>query len=394
MDQVEQVQQDVAPTFLVLILAVAAGTTVANLYYSQPLLAIMARAFDLKSSSLGWVPTLTQLGYAVGLVLLVPLGDSHERRKLIIRMTLLVALSLLAVAYSPSFAWLLGASFILGLVTIVPQLVVPFAASLVGPLKRGRLVGQVMSGLLIGIILSRSLSGYAASYLDWRGIYVLASAMMLGLALIVYFALPKQFPPAPVPYRELIVTLGHLARTEPILRRRSLVGACSFGAFSIYWTPLIFHLHKLSPLYGAHTVGLLGLLGVTGAFVAPISGHLTERIGVRLVNGIALVFTITAFATLWVGANSLVLIAIGTILLDAGVQGSHISNQTRIYSLHPHLRNRLNAVYMFCYFIGGAIGSVLGTYFWQTWAWDGVCLLGGGFGLFGFIAHMLECEKS
>lgn len=389
MDQVDQ-GQDVTSKFLVLVLAIAAGATVANLYYCQPLLAIMAKVFHRNSSSIGWVPTLTQLGYAMGLILLVPLGDSHERRKLIVRMTLLVALSLLAVAYSPSFAWLLGASFFLGLATIVPQLVVPFAASLAAPQKRGPLVGKVMSGLLIGIILSRSISGYAASYLNWREIYVLASAMMLGLALVVHVALSKQYPPAPVPYRKLLGTLGHLARTEPVLRRRSLVGACSFGAFSIFWTPLIFHLHSISMSYGAHTVGLLGLLGVTGALVAPLSGHMSERFGIKWINGIALLITVTAFATLWAGGKSLAIIALGTILLDAGVQGSHISNQTRIYSLHPELRNRLNAVYMFTYFIGGAIGSVLGTFFWQTWGWNGVCLLGGGFGLLGFATHISE----
>lgn len=372
--------QDLPSRFLVLVLAIAAGATVANLYYSQPLLAIMGGEFAQSANLLGMVPTLTQVGYAVGLIILVPLGDSHERRGLIVRMAMLVALALIAVSFSPNFAWLLGASFLLGMLTIVPQLVVPFSASLVAPEMRGRFVGQVMSGLLIGIILSRSVSGYAEEYFGWRMIYVIAAAAMLGLSAVLYFALPRQMPPAPAPYRELMASLGTLVRDEPVLRRHALIGALGFGAFSAFWTPLVFHLEHISSDYGAKTVGTLGLLGATGALVAPLSGRLSDRLGARLINGVALALVIAAFATLWVGRASLATIALGTILLDAGIQGSHISNQTKIYALHPNLRSRLNAIYMFSYFIGGAIGSGVGSLLWQLWGWAGVCLLGGGLG--------------
>lgn len=385
--------QDVPPKFLALILAIAAGATVANLYYSQPLLAIMGSEFAQSANLLGMVPTLTQIGYAVGLVMLVPLGDSHERRGLIVRMTVLVALALLAVSYSPSFAWLLGASFLLGMLTIVPQLVVPFSASLVGPKTRGRFVGQVMSGLLIGIILSRTLSGYAEAYIGWRMIYVIAAAVMLGLSAVLYFTLPRQMPPSPVSYRELLASLGGLVRNEPVLRRHALIGALGFGAFSAFWTPLVFHLGHISPVYGAQTVGTLGLLGVTGALVAPLSGRFSDRFGARLINGVALLLVVAAFATLWVGRASLATIALGTILLDAGIQGSHISNQTRIYALHPNLRSRLNAIYMFSYFVGGAVGSGVGSFLWQNWGWAGVCLLGGGFGLAAFATLLVLADS-
>ncbi len=381
--------QDVPPKFLVLILALAAGGTVANLYYSQPLLAIIGGEFAQRANLLGMVPTFTQIGYAIGLVMLVPLGDSHERRSLIVRMTMLVALALLAVSYSPNFAWLLGASFLLGMLTIVPQLVVPFSASLVGPKTRGRFVGQVMSGLLIGIILSRTLSGYAEAFIGWRTIYVIAAAAMIGLSAVLYFTLPRQMPPSPVPYRELVTSLAGLIRNEPVLRRHALIGALGFGAFSAFWTTLIFHLGHVSAAYGAQTVGTLGLLGVTGALVAPLSGRFSDRFGARLINAAALLLVVAAFAALWVGRTSLATIALGTILLDAGIQGSHISNQTKIYALHPNLRSRLNAIYMFSYFVGGAVGSGVGSFLWQNWGWAAVCLLGGGFGLAAFATLVL-----
>lgn len=327
----------------------------------------------------------TQLGYAIGLVLLVPLGDGHERRTLIIRMTLLVALALLVVAYAPTFAWLIGASFLLGVVTIVPQLVIPFAANLVPAETRGRFVGQVMSGLLVGIILSRTVSGYAEAYVGWRGIYMAASVVMFCLSVILYLALPRQPPPSPVAYVELLRSLGRLIRTEPVLQRHSVIGALGFGAFSVFWTSLVFHLGHISHSYGPKTVGTLGLLGVSGALAAAISGRFADRLDARTVNGFFLALIVAAFITLWIGHASLVFIVIGTILLDAGVQGSHISNQTKIYALHQSLRNRLNAVYMFTYFVGGAVGSGLGLYVWQSWGWSSVCLLGGSFAFLGLI---------
>ncbi|MHB1586908.1 MAG: MFS transporter [Acidiferrobacteraceae bacterium] len=375
-----------APTrSLASLLALTAGATVANLYYSQPLLAVMGRELGRTPKAMGMVPMSTQLGYAIGLVLLVPLGDGHERRALIIRMTLLVALALLVVAHSPTFLWLIGGSFLLGVVTIVPQLVVPYAATLVPVETRGRFVGQVMSGLLIGIILSRTISGYAEAYVGWRVIYTGASVAMLSLSIILYRALPQQLPPSPISYIQLLTSLGRLVRTEKVLQRHSLIGALGFGAFSIFWTSLVFHLEHVSHVYGPQTVGALGLLGVSGALAAAVSGRFADRLDARIVNGFFLLLIVAAFFMLWIGRASLVVIVIGTILLDAGVQGSHISNQTKIYALHQNLRNRLNAVYMFTYFIGGAVGSGLGVYVWQTWGWSSVCLLGGSFAFMGLI---------
>ncbi|MHB1950984.1 MAG: MFS transporter [Acidiferrobacteraceae bacterium] len=375
---------DKGPTrSLASLLALTAGATVANLYYSQPLLAVMGREFHRTANVMGLVPMLTQMGYAAGLALLVPLGDSHERRQLMVVMTLLVAAALLAVGYSPTFRWLLAASFLLGLLTIVPQLVVPYAAHLVPAQTRGRFVGQVMSGLLIGIILSRTLSGYAGAYAGWRSIYRAASVGMFVLAAILALVLPRQSPPAPVPYVQLLRSLGTLMRTETVLQRHALVGACGFGAFSIFWTSLVFHLGHLSPAHGSRTVGMLGLLGVTGALVAPLSGRFADRLDARIVNGFFLLLVVVAFVTLWAGGDSVRMIVVGTILLDAGVQGSHISNQTKIYGLHSSLHSRLNAVYMFTYFIGGALGSALGLSLWQVMGWGATCVLGAAFAAAG-----------
>ena len=377
------------PKSLAFILSLAAGATVANLYYSQPLLAVMAKEFMRTPEILGMVPTLTQIGYALGLVLLVPLGDSHERRGLIVKMTVLVSLALLVVSFSPNFTWLLVGSFFLGMTTIVPQLVVPFAVNLVDPSIRGRFVGQVMSGLLIGIILSRTLSGYAEGYIGWRTIYIIAAVGMLALAMVLHFVLPRQFPLQRVAYRDLVKSLVGLVRQEPILRRHALVGAFGFGAFSAFWTPLVFHLEHISSSYGAHTVAMLALLGVTGAFVAPFSGRLSDRFNTRLVNVGALALVVLAFVALWVGRVSLVVTALGVVMLDAGIQASHISNQTQIYALHPNLRSRLNAVYMFSYFLGGAVGSGVGSYLWQYYGWIGVCVWGGGLAASGIVTLLV-----
>lgn len=362
--------------FLVALLAFAAGATVANLYYNQPLLALIGASFHLPPSAISLMPTATQIGYALGLLLLVPLGDAHERRQLIVLTTGAVVLMLLALAAARDAPWLLGASLLLGAATIVPQLVVPYAANLVGAERRGRTVGVVMSGLLVGVILSRSVSGFAASFVGWREIYVAAAVAMALLAGVLWYALPRQAPRQHVPYAELMRSLYRLGRDEGILQRHALIGGLGFGAFSVFWTTLIFHLQHLSPHYGSRTVGIMGFFGVAGALAAPLSGHLSDRFEARLVNGGALLMVLAAFIVFWLGGQSLAWIAAGVVLMDAGVQGSHISNQTRIYALHPEMRNRLNAVYMVTYFIGGALGSALGGYAWERFGWCGVCVIG------------------
>ncbi|BBP03401.1 MFS transporter [Sulfuriferula plumbiphila] len=371
---------------LVGLLAVAAGATVANLYYSQPLLVAIAADIGVRPAAVSVVPTATQLGYAAGLLLLVPLGDSMERRRLIVATTLCAVLMLLGVALAPTLGWLMLASFLLGAVSVVPQLAVPFAAHLAAPDQRGRVIGIVMSGLLVGILLSRTLSGLIGAYAGWRDVYLLAIGVMLMLAVLLQRTLPRLPSSRPIAYTALLASLIQLVRSEPVLRRHALVGGCGFAAFSVFWTTLAFHLHQLSPGYGSEVAGMFGLIGVTGALVAPLAGRLADRVAAPLLNGAALLLVLLAFLLMGLTGTTLLGLALGVVLLDAGVQASHLSNQARIYTLHPDLRNRLNAVYMVTYFLGGAAGSALGGYAWQHAGWPAVCAVGAGFAAAGILA--------
>jgi predicted MFS family arabinose efflux permease len=242
-----------------------------------------------------------------------------------------------------------------------------------------------MSGLLIGVILSRSVSGFAAAYIGWRTTYVVAAGAMAVLAVILRFGLPKEPPDVDLRYGELLRSLATLARTQPVLRRHAWIGACGFGSFTIFWTSLAFHLQKLSPSYGTQTVGAFGIVGVAGALIAPVAGRLADRVGVRVLNGSALAAMALAFIVMAVSGASLVVLAIGVVLLDAGEQASHISNQARIFALDATLRNRLNAVYMVSFFIGGAVGSLVAGYAWQHSGWTAVCIAGAIFAAAGVV---------
>lgn len=361
---------------LVWLMSAASGATVANLYYNQPLLGDIGRALGAAGSSLGLVPTMTQVGYAVGMLLIVPLGDSHERRRVIVLMSVLVSLALVGTALAPTLPWLVLASFVVGVTTVSPQLLVPFAAHLAAPAQRGRVVGTVMSGLLIGILLSRTVSGFVGTYLGWRAMFWVAAGLMLALALVLRFTLPVEPPAAAMPYPALLRSLGHLARTEPVLRLHALLGALSFGSFSAFWATLALYLQSLPEHYGPQVAGLFGVVGVAGAAAAPLVGRYADVRGDRRINALALGILLASFVVLWLLGQSLWGIALGVVLLDVGAQANHISNQTRVYALKPEARSRLNTLYMVTYFIGGATGAWTGTTAWTRWGWPGVCAVG------------------
>ena len=361
-------------------LAFMAGATVANLYYSQPLLAQIATSFQITPDRAGLVTVATQIGYAAGLLFIVPLGDGREKKRLIVTTTALISGTLLLVAFSPDFSILLAACLLMGLVTTVPQLLVPYTANLAASARRGRAVGFVMSGLLVGIILSRALSGFGA-FLGWRVIYAIAAGAMALCAALAARLLPRQPPAGPATHKALLLSLVALWRQEPVLRLHAFLGAMGFAAFNSFWTPLVFHYARLFPGDASRMVGITGFIGVTGALAAPLSGRLSERIGARGINGAFLALVLAAFLVLWRAGDSLLGVAIGAALLDAGVQGSHVSNQTRIYALGATARNRLTALYMTAYFVGGALGSFVGTLAWQEARWPAVCASGAVFAL-------------
>lgn len=370
---------------IVWIMALACGIGVANLYYNQPLLAQMGRSFHVGASQVGFISMLTQIGYAVGMLLFVPLGDRMERRQLIVTLIILNVGALAAVAVSPSLVWLIVASLAVGITTVVPQLIVPLAAGLAVPEERGRVVGSVMSGLLFGVLLARTVSGFVGASLGWRAMYWIAAGLMIFLAVILARLLPLSQPEVQLSYAALLRSLPGLIRTQPVLREASLTGAMLFGAFSCFWTTLTFLLEQPPYHYGSQVAGLFGLIGVVGAAAAPRVGKLADLRSPRLTVGLAIAITIGAFLVFWLFGHQLWGLIAGVLLLDLGTQAGQVSNQARIYSLLPEAHNRLNTIYMVSYFIGGSLGSYLGAYSWSVGQWNGVCLVGFlmlGFGLF------------
>lgn len=359
-------------------MAIACGITVANLYYNQPLLALLARDFHTSARAVGLIPTLTQVGYALGILLLVPMGDLLERRRLIVTMMGLTAVALALAAVSPGLTWLIVASFAIGLTTIAAQIIIPFATQLIEPHERGKAVGTLMSGLFIGILLARTVSGFVGVTLGWRAMYWLASGLMLLLAVVMAKVLPRRQPPLQLSYGRLMRSLLHLMRTQPRLQQAALIGAMTFGAFSAFWSTLAFLLEQPPYDYGSGVVGLFGLVGVVGAAIAPVAGRIADRQSPRLTVGLGLLTTAFSFVFFWALGSQIWGLIVGVILLDLGVQTTQISNQTSIYQLPADMHSRLNAVYIMFYFMGGALGSFLGAYGWSHWGWPGVCGLSLG----------------
>lgn len=361
---------------LLTIMAIASGTVIANLYYNQPLLAMMGRTFEASPSAMGIVAMLTQMGFAAGLLLFVPLGDTLDRCRLILATLVMAAVSLVAFGVATSYVWLAFASFTLGAFSVSPQMLVPFAAHLASPERRGRAVGTVMSGLLFGILLSRTVSGYVATIWGWRAMYFIAAGLMVLLAIVLGRELPHSQSRPRVPYRRLIASLGELIRSEPVLRESTLSGAVLMGAFSTFWATLAFRLETPPLHYGSRAAGLFGLIGAIGAAAAVVAGRLADRTNPRVNLRVAVLVTACAFVLFFAFGDTLTGLVAGVTLLDIGVQGGHITNQSRIYSLRPEARNRVNTIYMVSFFFGGAAGSALAASAWQRWQWPGVCAVG------------------
>ena len=361
----------------ILILAITSGLSVANMYYNQPLLADIGRTFHASSNAVGYVSMLTQIGYALGMLFFVPLGDIRERRTLISGLLIAVSLSLVGFATAQNLIWMYIASFAIGITTVVPQVIIPLSAELALPEERGKVIGTVMSGLFFGILLARTISGIIGDMLGWRAMYWIAAVIMLLLSLILYQLVPKTKPENNSSYTDLLKSMGNLIRRYSTLREASLIGACMFGGFSVFWTSLAFFLEGEPYHYSSSITGLFGLIGVAGAAGAPFIGRLADRIAPKKIVGILLLLTLIAYGFFGLAGFTIWSLIAGVIILDLGVQGSQVSNQTRIYALEPAARSRINTVFMVSTFTGGAIGSTLGSFAWQHWGWNGVCLMGG-----------------
>ena len=359
-------------------MAIGCALTVGNLYFVEPLLGLVAREFRVTEGAAGLAATLAKAGYALGMLLVIPLGDVRERRGLVVLSLVASVVALVAVALAPSFAFLCAATFAVGVATCTPQLLVPFAAELAAPSERGRAVGFVMSGLLVGILLARTFAGFVGGAFGWRAAFWTAALVSVGLLFALRRVLPMSRPGERLPYARLLGSVAHLVRTEPALRQAMLYGACLFGAFSAFWTTLAFHLEAPPFGLGPSAVGLFGLVGVAGALTAPVVGRLNDAGDPRRANGAGMLVALLSFGVFAVFGRSLWGIGAGVLLMDVGVQASHISNQSRIFGVRPEARSRMNTAYMASYFVGGAGGSGLGSWAWSLGGWGGVCAVGAG----------------
>lgn len=378
---------------LMWLMTLATGLAVAGNYYAQPLLPEITHGLGISAASAGGIVTTAQLGYALGLLLIVPLGDILERRRLIILMMLLATTGLVISATAGSFGQLLLGTALAGLCSVVAQILLPLGASLAAEAERGRVVGTIMSGLLTGILLARTVAGLLADLGGWHTVYWCGAAAMLLMTLVLARQLPVSHAGAGLPYPQLLKSVLRLLAEEPSLRLRGLLGAMAFATFSVMWTSLGFLL--ASPPFGFSnsTIGLFGLAGAAGALSANIVGRLSDKGHGALASRLSLGLMLLAWLPLALAPHSVTALLVGILLLDLGVAGCHVSNQGAIYRIRPEARNRLTSAYMTSYFIGGAAGSLASAWAYGHWGWTGVVVVGAACSLTGVIAWELARQR-
>ncbi|MER2171369.1 MAG: MFS transporter [Psychrobacillus psychrodurans] len=360
-----------------LLFAVACGMSVANIYFAQPLLDQLSSEFNIDYSIIGIVITITQIFYGLGLLLLVPLGDFLNQRLLIIGQMLLSIIVLVIVGTASNSTILFGGMALVGLLAVVTQTLVAFAASMAAPAERGRVVGIVTSGIVVGILLARSFAGILTDVAGWRSVYLVSAALMLLMVCMFFRVLPQiERDVKSMSYPQLLKTVFILFKQERILRIRSVLALLIFADFSILWTSLVLPL-STPPLSLSHSaIGALGLVGVAGALSAARAGKLADKGYGQRTTGIALTLLLISWLFISYTEQSLLALVIGIVLLDLAVQAIHVTNQTMILPLRPEARSRLTAGYMVFYSIGSASGSIASTQVYAHYGWEGVCLLG------------------
>lgn len=364
------------PARILWTLAAVAGATVANLYYNQPLLGLMSRDLGATELQANLIATITQAGYALGLLFIIPLGDLYHRKKItLINFTLLI-MSLMAIAFGRDIYTVWAASLVTGACSIVPQIFVPIASQFSEPENKGRNVGLVISGLLTGILASRVVSGLVGDALGWRAMYMIAAALMAACAVATSKTLPDIKPTFTGSYAVLMKSLLTLLKRHPALRIYSARAALAFGSFLALWSCLAFKMGQAPFFADSDVVGLLGLCGAAGALTASFVGRWVRRVGVRRFNYIGCALILSAWASLYFGAASYIGIISGILLIDIGMQCIQLSNQTSIFSVCPGASNHVNTIFMTTYFIGGSTGTLLAGSGWEACGWTGVAAVG------------------
>lgn len=361
---------------LTLLFAVAGGAAVANLYWAQPLLDLIAHDLGASPAAAGWLVTATQIGYAAGILLIVPLGDILDRHRLIPMMMVAVAVALVGAALAPSFPVLLVALAIVGVTTVSGQILTPLAGDLADDENRGRVVGTVVSGILIGILLSRTISGLVAGLAGWRAIYALAAVAAVVFAALLYRAIPRLEPKTRMAYPALIGSVAAVVARERSVRWTLVLAATGFAMFTMFWTALTFLLSSPPYEYPVSVIGLFGLAGLAGAVAAQRTGVLHDRGWSLPATGAALAFVLASFVLAGFAGRSVVVVLVVVVVLDVALQAFGILNQLRVFAVSHEARSRLNTAYVTCNFIGGAIGSAAAALLWDAGGWNAVTLAG------------------
>lgn len=361
---------------LTLLFAVAGGAAVGNLYWAQPLLHLIARDLDATTATAGWLVTTTQIGYAVGVLLIVPLGDVLDRHRLIPTMMLCCSAALVACALAPTFGVLLVAVAVLGLTTVSGQILTPLAGDLAEDAHRGRVVGTVASGILTGILVCRTISGLVAGAAGWRAIFALAAAGTVLLAILVHRAIPPLEPKTRLTYPALIASIGAVALRERTVRWTLVLAATSFGAFTMFWTSLTFLLSAPPFNYPVSVIGLFGLAGLAGVVAARRAGRLHDRGWSLPATGASLALVLVGFVVAAFGRDSVVLIVIAVVIVDIGLQAAFLLNRLRVFAVSREARSRINTVFGTSNFIGGGLGSAAATLLWSAGGWTAVTIAG------------------
>jgi predicted MFS family arabinose efflux permease len=379
------------PRWMVFLFACACGIVVANLYYAQPLIALISPEIGLSESAASLIVTLTQLGYCIGLVLLVPLGDLIENRKLVICTICAAILALFIAMLAPTAGWFLFSAFMIGIGSVAVQMLLPIAAHITPEHRRGRTIGNIMSGLMLGIMLARPFSSLVADFFGWRTVFGVSATLLIVLAVILWFLLPIRKPQSNHHYFSLIASLWTLLRETPILQRRAIYQAALFASFTLFWTmtPILL----AGPLFqfSQQDIALFTLAGAIGVIAAPIAGRMADSGHTKIGTGFSIASVAVAFLLAQIGGHgSLVALVMAGILLDLGVQSNTVMGQRTIYLLGADVRSRLNGLYIAIFFAGGAIGSAIASIAYVYGGWSLVAWIGFAFPIMALMFFFTE----